>query len=107
MEQRSILTPGFNGLGKYNCKARRETFKFWDLVHYILESYGISIAYQIVTSTTAAECKVHIVVSVLCDVYLFSFDAYILFFFLLFGVSYSRIFYFQISMGQLASRWPG
>ena len=26
------LTPGFNGLGKDNCKTRRETFKFWDLV---------------------------------------------------------------------------
>ena len=28
------LTPGFNGLGKDNCKTRRETFKFWDLVHW-------------------------------------------------------------------------
>ena len=26
------LTSGFNGLGKDNCKMRRETFKFWDLV---------------------------------------------------------------------------
>ena len=26
------LTPGFNGLGKGNCKTRRKTFKFWDLV---------------------------------------------------------------------------
>ena len=25
------LTPGFNGLGKYNCKGRRETSKFWGL----------------------------------------------------------------------------
>ena len=24
------LTPGFNGLGKDNCKTRRETFKHWD-----------------------------------------------------------------------------
>ena len=31
------LTPGFNGLGEDNCKARRETFKFWDLVWLILE----------------------------------------------------------------------
>ena len=26
------LTPGFNALGKGNCKTRRETFKFWDYV---------------------------------------------------------------------------
>ena len=31
------LTPGFNGLGKDNCKTRWETFKFWYLVHLILE----------------------------------------------------------------------
>ena len=30
-------TPGFTGLGKSNCKAMRETFKFCDLVRYILE----------------------------------------------------------------------
>ena len=31
------LTPGFNGLGKDNCKTRRETFKFGDLVYYIFD----------------------------------------------------------------------
>ena len=31
------LTPGFNGLGKYNYKMRLETFKFWDLVQLILD----------------------------------------------------------------------
>ena len=31
------LTPGFNGLGKYNCKSRRSTCKFLDLVRLILE----------------------------------------------------------------------
>ena len=31
------LTPGFNGLGKDNCKKRWETFRFWDLVWLILE----------------------------------------------------------------------
>ena len=31
------LTPGFNGLGKDNCKTRRESFKFCDLVRLILE----------------------------------------------------------------------
>ena len=30
-------TPGFNGLGKGNCKMRWETLKFWDLVQVILE----------------------------------------------------------------------
>ena len=33
------LTPGFNGLGKGNCKTRRETFIFWDLVRFILEDW--------------------------------------------------------------------
>ena len=31
------LTRGFNGLGKNNHKTRRETFKFGDLVHLILD----------------------------------------------------------------------
>ena len=33
----STWTPGFIGLGKDNCKARRETLKFRDLVCLILE----------------------------------------------------------------------
>ena len=32
-----FLTLGFNGLDKDNCKTRRETFTFWDLVWLILE----------------------------------------------------------------------
>ena len=31
------LTSGFNGFGKDNCKTRRESLKFWDLVWLILE----------------------------------------------------------------------
>ena len=31
------LTPDFNVSGKDNCKTRRETFKFWDLLRLILE----------------------------------------------------------------------
>ena len=31
------LTPGFNGSGKDNCKTRRDSFKFGDLVNLILE----------------------------------------------------------------------
>ena len=31
------LTPGFNGLGRDNCKMRWETFKCWDLVWLILD----------------------------------------------------------------------
>ena len=34
------LTPGFNGLGKDNCKTRRETFRFGDLVRLILDIDG-------------------------------------------------------------------
>ena len=31
------LIPDFNILHKDNCKTRRETFQFWDLVHFISE----------------------------------------------------------------------
>ena len=31
------LTPGFNGLGKDNCKTRRESFTFWSLLRLIFE----------------------------------------------------------------------
>ena len=31
------LTPGFNGLGKDNCKTRRELSRFYELVRRILE----------------------------------------------------------------------
>ena len=31
--------PGFKGLGKDNCKTRREAFKFWDLVRLILDIF--------------------------------------------------------------------
>ena len=33
------LTPGFNGLGKDNCKTRRETFVFGDWVRLILKNW--------------------------------------------------------------------
>ena len=33
------LTPGFNGLDKDNCKTRRETFKFWELMRYVIFMY--------------------------------------------------------------------
>ena len=36
------LTPGFNGLGKDNYKTGRESFKFWDLVRFVLEICGTS-----------------------------------------------------------------
>ena len=35
------LTPGFNGLRKDNCKARREWVKFWDLVRVILRDFTV------------------------------------------------------------------
>ena len=43
------LTPGFNGLGKDNCKMIRETFKFWDLMSLLLQVWRyllISAAYK-------------------------------------------------------------
>ena len=33
------FAPGFNVLHKNNCQTRWETFKFWDLVHVILEHW--------------------------------------------------------------------
>ena len=38
--------PGFNGLHKDNCKTRRETFSFWDLVRLILEAWRY-VQYQL------------------------------------------------------------
>ena len=40
------LTHGFNGLGKDNCKTRRETFKFWDLRRLILERFDEIVLWQ-------------------------------------------------------------
>ena len=37
LQQHLHFLPGFNGLGKDNCKTRREAFKFWYLVRLILE----------------------------------------------------------------------
>ena len=37
------LTPGFNALGKDNCKMRRETSKFEDLVYLLLEVWRFII----------------------------------------------------------------
>ena len=49
-------TPGFSRLHKDNCKMRQETFKFWDLVHLILEiwqyTYCISST-QLIHSPTS------------------------------------------------------
>ena len=46
------LTPGYNGLGKYNCnmcKTRWESFKFCDLVWLILEIYNNFLSSQVVS----------------------------------------------------------
>ena len=40
------LTPGFDGLGKDNCKTRQETFKFWDLVRLIVRRAGLLLSQQ-------------------------------------------------------------
>ena len=39
-------TPGFNRLRKDNCKTRRETFNFWDLVWLILEVWPTSVPFR-------------------------------------------------------------
>ena len=39
------LTLGFNGLGKDNCKSKREAFKFCELVRLILEVWRVSNVY--------------------------------------------------------------
>ena len=41
------LTPGFNGLGKGNCKTRWETLKFWYFVSYIRGLMVFAILYPL------------------------------------------------------------
>ena len=41
------LTPDFNGLGKDNCKMRRKTLKFWDLVCLILDVWWHFVGYTV------------------------------------------------------------
>ena len=45
------FTPGFNGLGKDNCKMRQEALKFWDLVRLILETLRYASLGQIVVGS--------------------------------------------------------
>ena len=40
------LTPGFNGLGKGNCKTRRVILKFWDLARLMLEIWSCVQVYR-------------------------------------------------------------
>ena len=56
------LTPGLSGLGKDNCKTWRQTFKFWDSVHLILEiwryivfKYGSISAWKISSNSESRE----------------------------------------------------
>ena len=46
------LIPGFNGLGKDDCKTRQETFNFWDLVLLIQEVLGYVIISQAAITVT-------------------------------------------------------
>ena len=57
------LTAGFKGLGKDKCKARWESFKFWDLMNLILEVLrynGINHipAFYILTAEWHVECSI-------------------------------------------------
>ena len=62
------LMPGSNWFRKDNCKARRETFKFWDLVCLISEiwRYVISTLYV----TTYVSNKIEFVISAHCLAFL-------------------------------------
>ena len=51
------LTPGFDILRKGNCKPTRETFKFWDSVLLILETWQYIYLYVFVSSNNLA-CQV-------------------------------------------------
>ena len=55
------LTPGFNGLGKDNCKMSRELFKFCDLVRLILESlrYVAQTRVRSIGSGSVNDCQRH------------------------------------------------
>ena len=50
------LTSGFNGLGQDNCKTIWETFKFWDLVHLILEVWW----YCMLTNSLCKTCQARV-----------------------------------------------
>ena len=50
------LTPGFNGLDSNNCKTRRSTFQFWDLVRLILDD----LRYLTVTDRLLSFIEIHI-----------------------------------------------
>ena len=41
-------TPGFNGLGKDNCKTKRETFQVWDMVCLILEIWRYMFLFPLI-----------------------------------------------------------
>ena len=47
------LTPGFNRLRKDNLKTRQETFKFWDSVWLILETWRYSVLVHICRAGTS------------------------------------------------------
>ena len=41
------FTPGFDGLVKANCKTRRETFKFWNLMRLLIEMWRYVIKHTV------------------------------------------------------------
>ena len=52
------LTHGFNIMNKGKCKTRRDTFKFWDLVHLILEIWWYCSMHTTKLQTLAPEVSI-------------------------------------------------
>ena len=56
----SRLKPGFNGLGKENCKTRLETVKFLDSVSYIRDLTVCRINWSLSSETEHFNCLCHL-----------------------------------------------
>ena len=56
------LKPGFNILHKDNCKTRWEIFKFWNLVHLILEIWWYMCSLSIISISTI---EIHMLITLL------------------------------------------
>ena len=51
------LTPGVNGLGNDNCKTRRETFKFWNLMRLYIRD--LTVYYELTSPYRKYICRNH------------------------------------------------
>ena len=55
------LTPGFNGLGRHNCKTQQETFTCWDLVQHNLEVWWYKNWYYKLVQYNKIACSTSVI----------------------------------------------